>query len=88
METPIKHDINQTSKPTKARRRRGDLRVGRLEREAGVDFGVRSDMHLRTLRDLLGERELQRLLRAGRPLPLREDHAVAATKSEPAERVA
>ena len=70
----------------KTRRRRGDLRVGRLEREAGVDFGVRSDMHLRTLRDLLGERELQRLLRTGRPVPLRHDCAIEPI--EPADQVA
>ncbi len=48
----------------KPRRRRGDLRVGRLEKEFGLDFGVRSDMRLSTLRDRLGERELQRLLAA------------------------
>ncbi|HEX2174046.1 MAG TPA: hypothetical protein VHL09_16565 [Dehalococcoidia bacterium] len=49
------------------RRRRGDLRVGRLEQELGLDFGVRSDMLLRTLRDRLGERELQRLMAAACP---------------------
>ena len=48
----------------KPRRRRGDRRVGRLEKEFGLDFGVRSDMRLSTLRDRLGERELQRLLAA------------------------
>ena len=29
------------------RRKRGDTNVGAIEEKYGVDFGVRSDMHLR-----------------------------------------
>jgi hypothetical protein len=31
------------------REKRGDTNVGTIEKEYGVDFGVRSDMHLDTL---------------------------------------
>jgi hypothetical protein len=36
------------------RQKRADTLVGTVEREYGVDFGVRSDMHLGTLRDRTG----------------------------------
>jgi hypothetical protein len=31
------------------RRKRSDTHVGTIERQSGLDFGVRSDMHLATL---------------------------------------
>ena len=37
------------------RRKRGDTHVGTIEEQYHVDFGVRSDMHLDTLREKLGE---------------------------------
>ena len=39
------------TRPTGAalRRKRSDTHVGTIERQYGVDFGVRSDMHLGTL---------------------------------------
>jgi hypothetical protein len=36
------------------RQKRADTLVGNLEREYDVDFGVRGDMHLGTLRDKTG----------------------------------
>jgi hypothetical protein len=36
------------------RQKRGDTHVGNIEREYDVDFGVRSDMKLQTLRDQTG----------------------------------
>lgn len=45
------------------RKKRGDTHVGTLEKTYGVDFGVRSDMHLDTLRKQLGVRSVDDLLR-------------------------
>lgn len=42
---------------------RGDKLVGTIEAEYGVDFGVRSDMKLETLRAQLGETDMKHLLR-------------------------
>ncbi|MDQ3694752.1 MAG: hypothetical protein M3464_14165 [Chloroflexota bacterium] len=45
-------DIRGTRLPATGappRRKRSDTHVGTIERQYGVDFGVRSDMHLGTL---------------------------------------
>jgi hypothetical protein len=48
------------------RQKRGDTLVGNIEREYGVDFGVRSDMRLDTLRDQTGLTSIEDLLRNAR----------------------
>ncbi len=48
------------------RQKRGDTLVGHLEREYGVDFGVRSDMRLDTLRQQTGLTSIEELLRFAR----------------------
>jgi hypothetical protein len=48
------------------RRKRGDTNVGTIEQEYGVDFGVRSDMHLETLRQQTGLTSMEDLLRYAR----------------------
>jgi len=48
------------------RQKRGDTLVGNIEREYGVDFGVRSDMRLDTLRDQTGLTSIEDLLRDAR----------------------
>jgi hypothetical protein len=45
------------------RRKRGDTHIGTIERQYGMDFGVRSDMHLDTLLQERGESSLNDLLR-------------------------
>ncbi len=48
------------------RRKRGDTKVETIEQQYHVDFGVRSDMLLDTLRHELGEDEIAKLLRKAR----------------------
>jgi len=48
------------------RQKRGDTLVGHLEREYDVDFGVRSDMRLDTLRQQTGLTSIEDLLRYAR----------------------
>ncbi|MGO9319682.1 MAG: hypothetical protein ACLQBY_02600 [Solirubrobacteraceae bacterium] len=48
------------------RQKRGDTRVGNIEREYGVDFGVRSDMRLDTLRERTGLNSIEDLLSQAR----------------------
>lgn len=45
---------------------RGEALVGSIEREYGVDFGVRSEMRLDTLRDQTGLTSIEDLLRHAR----------------------
>ena len=47
------------------RRKRGDTHVGTIEEQYGVDFGVRSDMHLDTLPEERGIASLNDLLHNG-----------------------
>lgn len=47
------------------RRKRGDTHVGTIEERYGVDFGVRSDMHLETLLQERGAASLNDLLHGG-----------------------
>jgi len=48
------------------RQKRGDTHVGNIEREYGVDFGVRSDMRLDTLREKTGLNSIEDLISRGR----------------------
>jgi hypothetical protein len=48
------------------RQKRGDTKVGNIEREYDVDFGVRSDMRLDTLRQQTGLTSIRELLRHAR----------------------
>jgi hypothetical protein len=47
----------------KLRRKRGDTKIETIEREYGVDLGVRGDMHLETLLEREGATSLHQLLR-------------------------
>jgi hypothetical protein len=47
------------------RRKRADTHVGNIEKKYGVDFGVRSDMHLDTLLEREGADSLDDLLHRG-----------------------
>jgi hypothetical protein len=44
------------------RQKRGDTHVGTVEEQHGVDFGVRSDMKLETLRQHLGATSIDDLI--------------------------
>jgi hypothetical protein len=48
------------------RQKRGDTHVGNIEREYDVDFGVRDDMHLDTLRERTGITSIEDLVRQAR----------------------
>ncbi len=48
------------------RQKRGDTLVGNIEREYGVDFGVRGDMRLDTLREQTGLTSIEDLVRHAR----------------------
>jgi hypothetical protein len=45
------------------RQKRGDAHVGNIEKKYGVDFGVRSDIHLETLRKQNGNKSLTQILK-------------------------
>lgn len=48
------------------RAKREDTHVGTIEQQYGVDFDVRSDMHLGTLLERTGQASLNDLLRGGK----------------------
>jgi hypothetical protein len=48
------------------RRKRGDTRVGTIEEMYDVDFGVRADMHLDTLREKIGAEAIDKLVEQAR----------------------
>lgn len=48
------------------RQKRGDTHVGTIEKAYGVDFGVRSDMQLDTLRQRFGATSIEDLVRIAR----------------------
>jgi hypothetical protein len=48
------------------RQKRGDTQVGNIEQEYGVDFGVRSNMRLDTLREKTGLTAIDDLVRNAR----------------------
>ncbi|HEV7529022.1 MAG TPA: hypothetical protein VGO29_09010 [Solirubrobacteraceae bacterium] len=60
------HDERSRDADGEWRRKRGDTDVGTIEQEYGVDFGVRSDMHLETLREQTGLSSMQDLVRYAR----------------------
>jgi hypothetical protein len=47
------------------RQKRGDTHVGTIEEQYGVNFGVRSDMKLETLRERLGAVSIEDLIDKG-----------------------
>ena len=47
--TGTRSRINSIGNGAVPRRKRSDTHVGTIERQSGLDFGVRSDMHLATL---------------------------------------
>ena len=48
------------------RQKRGDTHVGTIEEMYNVDFGVRGDMHVDTLRRQLGVESIADLIRTAR----------------------
>ncbi|WP_218032860.1 hypothetical protein [Brevifollis gellanilyticus] len=48
------------------RAKRGDTLVGTIEKQYGVDLGVRSDMRLDTLKERTGMDSLNDILRGGK----------------------
>ena len=60
------HDERSRDANGEWRRKRGDTDVGTIEQQYGVDFGVRSDMHLETLRQQTGLSSIQDVLRYAR----------------------
>lgn len=48
------------------RAKRGDTLVGTIEKQYGVDLGVRSDMRLDTLKERTGMASLNDILRRGK----------------------
>ncbi len=69
---PVRHDDPEMTGQRarnitgELRRKRGDTLVGTLEELYHIDFGVRSDMQLDTLRETLGEDEIAKLIRKAR----------------------
>ncbi len=69
---PVKHDdpgmTGQRARDItgKLRQKRGETLIGTVEELYHVDFEVRSDMKLETLRELYSENELTKLIRKGR----------------------
>ena len=65
---PVRHDAPGMRGPRgrnedgELRQKRGDTHVGTIEKQYGVDFGVRSDMKLDTLRERLGATSLDDLI--------------------------
>jgi hypothetical protein len=60
------HTDRTRDKNGRLRQKRGDTLVGNIEREYDVDFNVRSDMRLDTLRAQTGLNPLEALLRKAR----------------------
>lgn len=68
---PVRHDAPGMKGPRsrnedgELRQKRGDTLVGTIENQYGVDFGVRSDMKLETLRERLGATSIEDLIDKG-----------------------
>lgn len=58
----MKGDRSRTEDGT-LREKRGDTKVGTIEEQYGIDFGVRSDMRLDTLLKKLGANSLSEALK-------------------------
>ncbi len=69
---PVRHDDPEMTGERarnitgELRRKRGDTLVGTIEEMYHVDFGVRSDMKLGTLREEFDEDEIAKLIKKGR----------------------
>jgi hypothetical protein len=69
---PVRHDDPEMTGERarnitgELRKKRGDTLVGTIEEQYHVDFGVRSDMTLETLRELYNEDEIAKLIRKSR----------------------
>jgi len=65
---PVRHDAPGMKGPRsrnedgELRQKRGDTHVGTIEEQYGVNFGVRSDMKLDTLRERLGATSIDDLI--------------------------
>lgn len=65
---PVKHDdpemigFRARNATGELRRKRGDTRVDTIEQQYHVDFSVRGDMQLETLRQVFAENEISKLL--------------------------
>lgn len=68
---PVRHDAPGMKGPRsrnedgELRQKRGDTHVGTIEEQYGIDFGVRSDMKLETLRERLGAVSIEDLIDKG-----------------------
>lgn len=68
---PVRHDAPGMKGPRsrnedgELRQKRGDTHIGTIEKQYGVDFGVRSDMKLDTLRKRLGATSIDDLIEKG-----------------------
>lgn len=68
---PVRHDAFGMKGPRsrnedgELRQKRGDTHVGTIEEQYGVNFGVRSDMKLETLRERLGGVSIEDLIDKG-----------------------
>lgn len=68
---PVRHDAPGMKGPRsrnedgELRQKRGDTQVGTIEKQYGVDFGVRSDMKLETLRQRLDATSINGLIDKG-----------------------
>lgn len=69
---PVKHDAPGMRGPRgrdetgPLRQVRGDKLIGTIESEYNVDLGVRSDMRLDTLRQVLGVTDMKDILNSGK----------------------
>ena len=61
-DAPGMHGQRSRNEDGALRQKRGDTLVGTLEQQYHVDFGVRSDMKLLTLRDQLGATSIEKLI--------------------------
>ncbi|MEK4853123.1 hypothetical protein NST04_24935 [Paenibacillus sp. FSL H7-0756] len=55
--------MRDRNKDGQYRQKRADTKVGNIEAKYGVDFGVRSDMELGTLRKQHGDKSLTQILK-------------------------
>lgn len=68
---PVRHDAPGMKGPRsrnedgELRQKRGDTHIGTIEEQYGIDFGVRSDMKLETLRERLGAVSIEGLIDKG-----------------------
>lgn len=61
-DAPRMHGPRSRNEDGALRQKRGDTLVSTIEQQYHVDFGVRSDMTLSTLRNKLGETSIEKLI--------------------------